>query len=49
MVTLEDDQILTLVGIARTHADVADITSFDDVVQGLHGLFNGSVIVKSMT
>ena len=28
--------MLTLVGVARAHADVPDITSLDDVVERLH-------------
>lgn len=39
----------TLVCIARAHADVADVASFYDVVEGLHGFLDGRVVVESVT
>lgn len=37
---------LTLIGMARAHSDVADVTSLDDVVQCLHGLLDRRRRVK---
>lgn len=42
-------EIRTLVGITRRHADVPDISSLDDIMQGLHRLLDRSVSVESMT
>lgn len=37
---------LTLISVARAHADVADVTSLNDVVQCLHSLFDRGRWVK---
>lgn len=34
--------------MARAHADVPRIASLDDIVQSLHSLLDGSVIVEPM-
>ncbi len=34
--------------MARTHPDVSYIASLDDIVQSLHSLLDGSVVVESM-
>lgn len=38
----------TLVGPARAHADVADISCFDDIVKSLHSLLDGRVVVEAV-
>jgi hypothetical protein len=39
---------LELIGIAATHSDVSCITSLDDIMECLHGLFDWSIGVESM-
>lgn len=40
--------VLTLPRVAGTHADISDVAGFDNVMEGLHRLFDGRVVVKTM-
>lgn len=40
---------LTLVCIARAHADVAYVASLYDIVEGLHSFLDRGVVVEPMT
>ena len=37
-----------MVCVARAHTDIADIAGLDDIVQSVHGLLDGGVIIKSV-
>ena len=40
--------LVELVGVAGTHANVADVSSLNDIVQSLHCLLYGRIRVKSV-
>ena len=40
---------MKLVGMAARHSDIACISSFDYIMQSLHGFGDRSVVVKAMT
>ena len=37
---------MELIGVAARHADVPRVPSLNDIVQGLHGFGNGSIVVE---
>ena len=39
---------LKLIGVAARHPNVADVASLDDIMEGLHCLFNRSFRIETM-